>query len=239
MLEKWMKVSVALPGVTAVDPSTVRRRLAAQNDNAPEKIRIPADIFNYNDSGHPLSRRSQIRFGGGKQFQIFACGDEAVDTLAAEGHKIIKLLSLSYHADLCEQRETGRYDISLAKRLLTYRIPMMIIQQAPKEHKALVGMDEIEKETFIEEKIRKGINLAMAAIGSELDLSHPEVLLGDVVVGGDIHPIEAKPQVFFLAARDVSFRTNLDIKGPVHVGHLISRGYGQVFRGAGASTKSR
>lgn len=239
MLEKWMRLSVSLPGTAVVDPSVVRRRLAAQNDNAPGGARVSSEIFNYNDQGYPLDRRSQIRFGGGKRFQVTACGDDAVNLLAEEGHKIVRLLSLSYCADLCEQRETGRYEVSFASKLLTYRVPMMVIQQNPKEYGVLMGVDHAGKEAFVEAKIRKGLDLALKVAGSGIDLGHPEVVLGDVAISGDIHPIEAKPQVFFLAAREVCFRSNLNIKGPIHVGHLISRGYGQVFRGPGANAKCR
>ena len=232
MLEKWMKLSIPLPGVTSVNPSVVRRRLAAQSDAAPASQQVHCSVFNYGDRG-PLDKRPAIRFCGGKQFNVVACGDAGVELLRQEGNKIVDLLALTYHSDfLSEQRTLGKYEVSINDRLLTYCVPMMIIQRHPKEHKALVKMTPAERVTFVDERIRKDFAEALNAVGSEIDLDHPQVLLGDTTISGVVVPVEVKPGLLCLAAREVSFRTNLDITGPVNLGHFISHGYGQLYKGA-------
>jgi len=228
-----MELSVGIPGVKTVDPSIVRRKLAAQNDSAPDGLKIPSAIFNYDRPGHTINHRSAVRFGGGKMFRLFACGNDAVKMLSEEGHKIVRLLSMAYgSADLCEQRKSGIYQIEIAPKLRSYRIPMMVIQRDPSDYRDFTSADAKGKLAYIEALIRTDIGRSLETAGSTLEIDDPSIVFGETEVSGDIHPIEVKPGVWFLAAREVSFRINLDIKGPVHLGYLISRGYGQVFAGA-------
>lgn len=229
-MAKWMDLQIKLP-IQKVDPSAVRRRLAAASDGAPDQLKLSPAIFHYSPDGRPLSKMSGIRFGGGREFHVFAAGNEAVGLLGAEGHKIVSLLEKSYCGDAIEKRTTGVYDVRPAGKLLDYRIPMMVLQQSPAQYRAIMEADEKGKVTYAENKIRCDLDRQFAALGLAVEMDDPDVLMGDVKIDGDIHPIEVKDGVWFLAAREVSFRTNLDMKGVFHAGHLISRGYGLIFHG--------
>lgn len=229
-MAKWMDLAIPLP-VDTVDPNVVRKLLAAVNDNAPPAEQIPSTIFNYHPGGRPISGVSPFTFGGGRVFHIYASGNEAVDLLGAEGYKIVKLLERAYGVPLNEKRNTGFYGVQVTPRLQDYRVPMMVLQQSLRQHKDLMALDQPGIQQFVADKIRQTLGRHFCRLDLPVGMEDPEVVLGDVTINGDIHPVEVKPGVYFLAAREVSFRANLNLHGVFHVGHLNSRGYGRVFTG--------
>lgn len=231
-MAKWLDISVSLPNVKrGINPSIVRKRLAATSDTAPTNLKISTEIFNYNSTGTPLSGLSPFRFGGGSVCHFYAIGDDAVGLLNNEGDKVIKLLEMSYDTKLFEQRKVSPYCVTHTNRLLHYRIPMMVLQQSPIQYRQIMSMDSSGKDAFVQEKIKAGLEQHFRFLGLPVEIDSSETVFGDVSITGDIHPVEVKPGVWFLAAREISFRTNLDLEGIFHVGHLVSRGYGQIFKG--------
>lgn len=236
MPQKWLDFSVTLPGNQIVDASKVRARLAATVDANPAHSFNPA-IFNYSEDGRPLQGVSPFRFGGGKQFHIYAVGDEAVGILNAEGHKITSLLGESYGNLLCEQRKSGIFGARLTGGLNRFRIHLLVLQQKPSHYKKLMAMSAADRNEYADTLIRQGLAEHFRKMGVPLELDDPQLILGDTQINDDVFPVQVKPDIWFLTAKNVTFRANLELSGIYHAGHLVSRGYGRILRERDAVSK--
>lgn len=227
-MAKYIDLSVALPLEKGVHAPHVRKRLAAMGDACESSLQLSPKLFHYAESGHAITKFPLIRFGGGKSFHIYGIGDEVIDFINSESTKVIKLLERAYNTELYEQRVVMPFNIKLSPRLLEYKIPNMVLQQSPYQYKKIMAMDAVEKNKYTESKIKSGLQHHMDFIDSAIDMDSSQTILGDVKINGDLIPVEVKPGVWFLSAKNVTFRTNLDLQGIFHVGHLISRGFGKI-----------
>lgn len=214
-----------------------RKVLAQAAELLPEHQSVPAEIFHYSaNSQHPKTGTSPFRFGGGRgRFLIHAIGEEAVDELSACGHLITKALGRHYGGPLKETRQVKDVFLDVSSRLETFRVPFMVIQGNAREFELLTpaakeGLVTPEVLSLVEKKIRRGIDKQYSLYGAELN--EDDYILGDVEIqgnkGGKFVPVSVGNGVYWLAAKEVRFTTNLQLAGPWHVGHLISRGYGRI-----------
>ena len=222
-------VDLPLPENGGIDATVVRAKIAAQMEMSPE-YGFDRRIFHYTPDKHPAAGVSPFRFGGGKSFRIYASGEDAVQLLSAEAHKVTRLLELAYGVELCERRRTGIYSAGINPTLQTFRIPSLVLQQSPNQYRKLMTMNPAEREEWIGGLILKGLANQFRTLGLTFELDDPMFVFGDVSVGGGYSPIEVKPGIYFLSARRVTFRANIRLEGPYHVGHLVSRGYGAILR---------
>ena len=228
-MARYLEYSVKIPYGGMVDAAVVRGRLAAQHEKTPEYAFDPA-IFHYNKDKHPSKGVSPFRFAGGKNFRIYAVGDDAVRLLNAEAHKITRLLELAYGTDLLEERRVGMFDAGIDRSLKTFYVRSLVLQQDPAHHKKLMAMEAGAREAWIDSLIRRGLAKQLRKLEIPFEIDDPMLVMGDIKVNGGYSSVEVKPGIFFMAANKVTFRANLRLEGPFHVGHLISRGHGAILK---------
>lgn len=240
---RYMDLMVRLPKDTRAYPNELRKILAAENDKASERYKLSPEIFHYRQgAGGEIKAKTQFspfRFGAGAgTFHLYAVGADAVDLLEEQGHRVTRLLGQHYGEPLFEKRYHGIFELQPSNRLRRYFVASLAFQESPEQHQAIAedaraGRVSAQIEAMIEAQIRKGISRQYAMLGRSL--SDRDWLMGNIEVdgingGSRFVPVEVKPGVYFLSARGVSFRANLNLqKGPWHVGHLASRGMGRVL----------
>ncbi len=239
-MEKWMEVTLSIPPGYLNSPRKFREILAFTNGQADPQDQIDSRIFHYtfNENGKkvPIASIPMIRFGAraGKP-QIYAIGDESIEILNTEVSKIVRLMEQHYRVSIDEQRITKPFRTGHKGTLASYWTPIMVFQGEPRQHKRFV--DELQKNiasealfTFITEKITRSIERQCLALG--FDPHEEGYVIGDVKINGDILPIKVKDDIYALSAKDLSFRTSLDLTGgPWHIGHLSAKGYGRIYPG--------
>lgn len=211
-----------------------RRHLAKMNDQVDEKWRLPEIFFNY-EGGKPRCAVPVFRFNGSKTGVLHVCaiGEAACDMLAVHGHKITRNLGQFYGKPLPEHRYTrDRIETGERRFLIDYYISTLLIIQNPYQHQAYKNdllanrlTPQISKR--ITQLIRDGILDQADIMG--IDIEHRDFAIGDISVGYYV-PIEVKPGKHFIAARQVRFRSSMDIRPATwNVGLLKNKGFGLVI----------
>ena len=235
-MERWMELTLSLPQGGFESPRKFREILAHANSQSDPLEKIDSRIFHYTADVKPDVSVPLIRFGAraGKP-QLYAIGDCAMEILNAEAHKIVRMMERHCNTTIDEQRTTRAFRVAVNEWLSPYWTPLIVFQNEPRQHKRFqadirrrVVTEELTR--FITAKITRSIERQCRALGFDLD--ETGYILGDVEISGDILPIKMKDGVFALAAKDLSFRTSLDLSGgPWHVGHLTAKGYGRIYQG--------
>jgi len=230
---RWLTLSISVPE-ERVFAGQARKILAGQ---APENF--PAELFHYREDGLPVKGLAKIRFGARKgQVLIYAIGGPASALLRAEAMNVLALYEGHYGETLTMQITGGVFQKSVKPKLRPYRIPALILQQDPAQYKRIkADLDQPDCPAATElaaQKIRDGLIRQFEDIGfylEDYEFSVSRVKIEGYEDGSKFVPVEIKPGVFGLCAKNVTFLSDLELNGPWHVGHLTARGYGLVLKG--------
>jgi hypothetical protein len=219
-------------GAEGITPAKFRETLAASNA-------FPGRLFHYLDNGYQSPKFVDIRFGKGRGRapRIVAIGEEAGRDLYPLVAHIGKIAGeqLGCGKSFDTHLRTGLLEIHESKRLIEYFIPKFAFQQKPYIYKkfespARANKASTEMLRYIDDRIKLGIRRQAEFAGIVSQLEECQWIQGDVAVNGDIHPVEIKTGRYCLVARNVSFRSNLNLTGPWACGILTARGYGEILR---------
>lgn len=229
---RWFTLAISVPE-DRIYANEARKILAA---NAPDNF--PQELLHYGSDGVPVKGLAKVRFGSKKStILIHAIGGAASALLRAESLNVLTLYEKHYGRDLDMQTSGGVFEKTTKTKMMRYRIPALILQQDPAQYKRIKDdLDNPDCPAATElaaQKIRDGLVRQFEDIGFYLE-DHEFSVSGVTIKGnesGKFVPIEIKPGVFGLCAKNVEFRSNLSLNGPWHVGHLTSRGYGLILAG--------
>ena len=228
---RWFTLAISVPD-ERIYADQARKILAS---NAPENF--PQDLLHYGPDGIPHKGLAKIRFGARKgTILVHAIGGPASALLRAESINILSCYEKHYGRDLDMQTSGGVYDKAIQSKMTRYRIPTLILQQSPAAYKRIKADLELPgtpaATEMAAEKIRDGLVRQFEDLGFYLE-DYEFAVSGVEIKGNDTGkfvPVEIKPGVFGLCAKNVEFTSNLSLHGPWHVGHLTSRGYGLILR---------
>lgn len=239
---QWMDLTINNLNVKQdMFPDHLRAILAKQNDSADHHRSIIPEIFHYQENGFPnISQFPHFRISAnGRTGHIYAVGEDAVEYLQANGHKIMRMISTFNGQPAPEHRYTGTYTIHHVPYLRTYFIPRMVINNS--RSKYLEIQDDLKKNVMtpaiaqmIEDKIRKGILDHAAMMGCPIE---EDFTLGDIAVERFtcIPAKDRKSTRCVTVAVGMTFRAGLKLEGIIHVGHMKAKGYGLIRRGSAAN----
>jgi hypothetical protein len=233
---QWMDLTINDLNVNqTIYSDNLRHILAKQNELAEDHYKIDEKVFHHSD-GHPnTSTYPFFRiFANGKTGHVYAVGEEAVEYLQANAHKISRMISMFLGQPVPEHRYSGVYQLHMIPYLLDYYIPTMVINNSAKVFSKI--KDDLKKNILttkiiqmVEDKIRKDI------LDHTVIMNTPvaeDFTLGDLkiekIMGMPVKKGQCNRTV--VLAKNVQFRAGLKIEGIIHVGHLKSRGYGLVRR---------
>lgn len=229
---RWLTLIISVPE-QRVYAEQARKILAAE---APENF--PPELFHYRENGVPIKGLAKIRFGARKgEILLHAVGGPASAFLRQEAMNVLAAYEAHYGETLSMQITGGVYQKSVKPKLRPYRISSLILQQDPAQYKRI--KDDLDKPDcpaateLAAQKIRDGLVRQFEDIGFyledyEFSVSRVKIEGFD---GSKFVPVEIKPGVFGLCAKNVTFFSDLELNGPWHVGHLTSRGYGLILKG--------
>lgn len=234
---QWMDLVMTIPDDQQLTSQQIRKILAKQNAMADKNRQVDSAIFHYDNAGETLnSPFPQFRIsGGGGIARIYAVGEDAVDYLAGNGHKLCRFMSQHCKKPVVEHRYTGMYTLHDSKYLQKYRIKSMVFWKNSNGYERLKeaimkGEQPPEITEKIESLIREGLHLHAEAIGCSIT---PDFALGDIELDSYMPiAINKTGTRFVMSAQNVTFRCALNIKqGPIHVGYSKAKGYGLIQRG--------
>lgn len=212
-----------------ISPSQFRHIVASHAEEA----LIDPILFNYRDANRTIRSKPRFQFDRDKtgRLHIFGFGDAAVAHLRKESCKVVDVVEKHFGTTVSENFNVRDYKVGIG--LAEYYIPLLVFQEALADHARFAkdckrGIVTAELTSFVEKKIERSLRAFCKLSGLDLDLED-EVMIGDVKLSTKFVPVQVRPGVFFLANKDVRFSSNLDIEGPVFVGHLTSRGFGKMM----------
>lgn len=218
------------------------RRALAKLNNAPDSQSgldpIHPRLFWYGHDGMPLDEVPQVTFVGGKSWiGIRAYNQTDALLLYEEFPKLIRLVNGAYNTRAHVQFLEGDYDAQSGYRNYQIRslLPRRYFKHAEGQEiwEALKARDRAVMEPIARKAIEDGIE----AQAERLDIALPyRPQVQDIEIGG-LRPLKIKDRRLNWLFEGVKFKLNLDLKGPWQVGHVRSRGHGdirRVYRGSAA-----
>lgn len=237
----WYEFQIHLPQQAAertTSAQAARHWIASLMANAAPKDRPDLRLL-HGTTPETSAGIATIRFGwGNKIIRILAVGEASCDLLAAEAHKVTRLLSRSLNMPLRETRHSGTCRILPIRPMQRYAIRNLALrdyQWDDIKQSVLDGSwtERPEIPHAVASTIETGLRqqcelLAMDAASATLALPDDFMLQIDSI--GDLQSFRVKPDADFyrLSAVRVRFSVNVELQGVWHVGRLISRGLGLV-----------
>lgn len=200
---------------------------------------LPPSLFNRGPDGKTLSGLPGIRFGGGRGVgRIDAVGEQAVETLSAMGHRLTRMLGKDKNKVLKEHRYAGDLLAETDGRLYRYHCRRLYLAQsngggrskrAEALRKSLIENpgDTAAIAALVEQRIRDGLVRQGLTFGVDLP---GDFLIGEVNVEAVGPAPYAGKGTLGIVAKKITFRSDVKLHGPWHVGYLQSRGYGAIRR---------
>jgi hypothetical protein len=212
-----------------ISPSQFRHIVASHAGEAG----IDPVLFNYRDENHTMNIKPRFQFDRDNtgRLHIFGFGDAAVAHLRKESCKVVEVIEKHFGTTVSENFNVRDYKIGIG--LAEYYVPLLVFQEALADHARFAeackkGVVTPGLTSFVERKIERSLREFCRISGLDQELEN-DVMIGDVRLSSKFVPIQVRPGVFFLGNKDVRFSSNLDIEGPVFVGHLTSRGFGKMM----------
>ena len=244
MRPEWKKLSILWPQSGSF-PAAIPRNgdeahrlaaaLVAGSEDDP-RCAVPAELFHHTQDTagrRTLSGLSPIRFSANpKGMQITAVGDEAVDLLAASGHRLTRVFSRAARQPLREEWHGGHLGCKAMRTPVRYRIPSYVFTRLPAKrtpHAEAISNKQLTPGlgSWLEGRIVSGILRQCALVG----LPEPDVEPLVRVVGVDrIQGMTREEHFSGLVARGLVFEADVVLDGPWSVGHFCLLGYGAVLR---------
>lgn len=223
--EPWSSLAMDLP-ITKINPVSERRRLLSAC--RVRGITLPEEIFNYS-AGEPTGKRSAFRFDGGRKFTIYAAGKEASQILTEQKDLINCLISESYDREIPGEFETGLYSATKSEELFAYRVKGMVIQRRPRDFDAFCMMSPEELTEYAKSLLVKHLDVEMGITNTgDFSMCDKDILIEDVSYATSF-TYNPKTTIH-LGLGQFRFKTNVDLKGVYHVGHMVANGYGLILR---------
>lgn len=242
----WYDLQLHLgEGTGEQSPDTARQWLAGLMNNAPEKDRPDLRLFHIKNNTQYLDGVSPFRFGAGKEMiRLYAVGESSCDLLAAEGHKLTRLLSRELQKPIKEIRQSGESSIQGLPYFLNYNIRNLVLRDFNWGDIKSINLRDKDcwKESFLLESLTKTIEKGLreqanliARDGDDSTFEAPEDILIEILDVGSFRPFEVKPNTksHRLAATKVVFKMNVKLEGIWHVGRLTARGCGLIRANGG------
>jgi len=232
---EYLTQIIRLGNTERISGDKFRARLAAIVDNDPA---IPSALFNYDKkTGRPRNHLPGIRFGGGRGVgRIEAVGDEAVDLLAAVGHRVTRALGHDCGKVLPDQRYSGQVTSQQDGRVYEYIIPTLYAAKSSGGGRSKKAeewrswlVDHADDHAAVSERlvgqIRQGLGVQADTFGIDLP---EDYLLGSLTFDRILPLPFAQAGTFGIGVKRIHFQSDLKLVGPWHVGYLQARGYGSI-----------
>lgn len=225
---RWQTLKIKLPEGEAMRAEQARKVLAA--NIGPE---YPQEILHYRD-GQPMPGLSPFRFGAYRNsVELHAVGFDAVVLLSQQLTATVEAFSRHcFGKPLDFSVRHGIYQYRASEKLRPYKIPFLLLQTHSTVHRRIRDDEDAATEQA-QQLISEGILRQYELLGIGVNEYDIQVCATEIKgnATGKLVPIEIKPGVYGLTAKNVTFLSNLELAGPWHVGGLASRGFGRVLKG--------
>lgn len=242
---EWASLDIAWPErstrITPPRHGDEAHRLAALAADAGKdhpRTRITPELFHHHldDGGVSKSRGgvSPIRYDATRSgMSITAVGEEAVDCLESNGHKLTRALGAMAGTPLRETWRRGALRLRVGRTLTSYIVPRMLASRRPPSALAVgadltAGVFTESLGDWLAQRIRHGIERQAALVGIPFPDDPTPIL---AVTGLDKVTGWRRDGVYYGAlVHRIAVASNLLLEGPWSVGHLCLTGNGRVLR---------
>jgi len=229
----FLRYSIQIPKGPAISRYGQPREIVAKVGPTIEDQEFVRYLLWVDSSHTPRSGLSPFRFTSarrGRFLDIIALGQQAVGQLLAKGHHIATAISREFGSSAIDGRELGMCSMTLSPTPNRYNISRMIIQKyqyenkfkaAEKEHKggqsSAILLDHVAQ--VIRRDLIRQAELMVVDVPEEIQIGNIEL--------ADLKPVKVVLGRHNLSA-NVKFAMSHKLAGQWAVGHLASRGYGQI-----------
>mgnify|MGYP007051628692 FL=1 len=204
-----------------------RKLLSWLRDQLPPAERFDLEIFNRTEEG-PIDGLAPVRIGGTfREIVIYGVGEAGVSLLQDNVEKISRLLTKHFGGCPGERRRMDSCAIHEREDMLSYLLPICVFQRNNFDSYREAFQQSRFADPLILNKLRQTILSGIQRQALMLQSDTPEFEIYNLSVER-LTPIEVKNGRFNLCAK-ARFVAPVYMKGPWHVGHLCSRGFGQIF----------
>jgi len=224
---RWQTLKIKLPEGAVMRAEQARKVLAA--NIGPE---YPQEILHYRD-GQPMPGLSPFRFGAFRNtVELHAVGFDAATLLSRQLTSTVEAFSTHFGKALDFSVQQGVYQYRVTDRLRPYKIPFLMLQTHSTVHRRICD-DEDAATEHAQQLILDGMIRQYEILGvgvNEYDIQVCATKINGNATG-KLVPVEIKPGIYGLVAKNVTFLSNQELAGPWHVGGLASRGFGRILKG--------
>lgn len=224
---RWQTLKIKLPEGEAMRAEQARKVLAA--NIGPE---YPQEILHYRD-GQPMPGLSPFRFGAYRNsIELHAVGFDAVVLLSQQLAATVDAFSTHFGKALDFSVRQGVYQFRASEKLRPYKIPFLLLQTHSTVHRRIRDDEDAAAEQA-QQLIVDGIIRQYELLGIGVNEYDIQVCATKINGNGTgkLVPVEIKPGIYGLVAKNVTFLSNQELAGPWHVGGLASRGFGRISKG--------
>ena len=212
--------------------------LAAEAGKAHPRTLVDPAMFHHHltESGvcQNTNGLSPIRYGVSKTgMSITAVGEQAVECLEDNGHKLTRALSAMAGTPLRESWRRGHLGLRVTRGLNAYVLPRVLVTRQ-QTARVSVGADLSSGAftpalaTWLAQKIRDGIERQAALVGMALPEDESPIV---AVTGIEKTTGWNRDGIHFgTLVHGIQMSSNLALEGPWAVGHLCLTGNGRVLR---------
>lgn len=191
-------------------------------------IDLPCEFFHRDANGSTLNGAPHVVFDRAKgAFQFVGIGPVGSEAIRSFGHGITSVLRLQYGEPLMENWASGPMSCEEVPYAKTYAVRSLFIQR-PGKCRALLEASKAGRlsQEAVRARVIEVLRAGVVTLCHRLEIDAPEMLI-EAVEYESVRPLEYTGGLA-LAAQNVTFRCNLDLKGQWYAGHLRSAGMGRI-----------